>query len=82
MKGFLHHLILRAAELILRHTDGSTHALKLPSDPRFWLPGNTTHTISDKISIPKNFPPGQYELLLNLPQIRNLDYATPDIPFV
>lgn len=66
-EGFSAPFNPRAAELILRHTDGSTHALKLPSDPRFWLPGNTTHTISDKISIPKNFPPGQYELLLNLP---------------
>ena len=65
-EGFSAPFNPRAAELILRHTDGSTHALKLPSDPRFWLPGNT-HTITDKITVPKDFPPGQYELLLNLP---------------
>jgi len=64
----------RAVELILRHSDGTTHAFALADDPRLWLPGQT-NTINGEILIPEALPTGEYELLLNLPdpepQLRN-----------
>lgn len=65
-EGFSAPFNPREAELILRHTDGSTYTSRLPNDPRFWLPGEI-HTITDEINIPENFRAGNYELLLNLP---------------
>lgn len=65
-EGFSAPFNPRAVELILRHTDGSTYTFELPDDPRFWLAGKI-HTITGEISIPENFPAGDYTLLLNLP---------------
>ncbi len=67
----------RAVELVLRRTDGLTHAFELynpnPSDtidnlkdPRFWLAGGT-YTPSYTSTIPLTLPTGSYELFLNLP---------------
>ena len=65
-EGFSAPFNPRLVELILRHTDGSTRTFELPNNPRFWLPGKI-HAITGEISIPENFPAGDYELLLNLP---------------
>jgi hypothetical protein len=65
-EGFAAPFNPRAVELILRHSDGSTYAFALDQDPRFWLPG-TTVAISAEIPIPENFPTGDYEVLLNMP---------------
>lgn len=65
-EGFSAPFNPRVVELIFRHSDGSTRTFELPNDPRFWLPGKI-HTIAGEISIPENFPAGDYELLLNLP---------------
>ncbi len=65
-KGFSAPFNPRAVELILRHTDGTAYAFALSADPRFWLSGQT-HTITDEITIPIDFPAGEYEVLLNLP---------------
>lgn len=65
-EGFSAPFNPRVVELIFRHSDGSTRTFELPNDPRFWLPGEI-HTITGEISIPENFPAGDYELLLNLP---------------
>jgi len=67
----------RAVELVLRRTDGLTHAFELynpdPSDtidrlkdPRFWLAGGT-YTPSYTSTIPLTLPAGSYELFLNVP---------------
>lgn len=65
-EGFSAPFNPRLVELIFRHSDGTTHTFELPNDPRFWLPGEI-HTIAGEISVPENFPAGDYELLLNLP---------------
>lgn len=65
-EGFAAPFNPRAVELILRHTNGSTHSFKLSNDPRFWLPGNI-QAITGEITIPSDFPVGNYEVLLNLP---------------
>lgn len=65
-EGFAAPFNPRAVELILRRTDGWKYAFQLPEDPRFWLAGET-HTTTNEIAIPADFPPGNYELLLNLP---------------
>ncbi len=59
----------RLVKLLLRHTgDGSFYPVTLPDDPRFWLAdGHITYTLSHTLSIPVDLPPGDYELLLHLP---------------
>lgn len=64
--GFSAPINPRLVELILRHSDGSTHSFSVADDPRFWLAGQS-HTVAGEIVVPANFPAGQYELLLNLP---------------
>lgn len=57
----------RGVELILRHSTGTTHSFNLPSDPRLWQPNMDVEPIIGQITIPKDFPLGTYEVLLNLP---------------
>jgi len=64
--GFAAPFNPRAVELVLRHTDGAIHRFSLPDNPKLWLPGQL-HLISGEILIPENFPQGEYQLLLNLP---------------
>lgn len=49
----------------------------MPDDPRFWLPGNV-HTISNDIKLPNDFPIGNYEVLLNLPDPEPTLYNRPE----
>ncbi|WP_293006112.1 DUF4832 domain-containing protein [Nitrosomonas sp.] len=76
-EGFSAPFNPRAAELILRHTNGSLHTFKLSTDPRLWLPGKI-HTIAGEISIPADFRAGDYELLLNLPDPEPKLYPRPE----
>jgi hypothetical protein len=76
-EGFSAPFNPRTVELILRHSDGSVHTFKLPNDPMTWLPGQT-HTIAGEINIPENFPEGDYELLLNLPDPEPDLYQRPE----
>lgn len=56
----------RPLELILRHTKTrKQYRLAMKADVRRWLPGRVH--LQDSLLIPANVPPGQYELLLNLP---------------
>jgi hypothetical protein len=64
--GFAAPFNPRGVELILRHDNGATHAFALPDDPRRWLPGGP-HRIAGSVEIPQSMPPGNYELLLHLP---------------
>jgi Domain of unknown function (DUF4832)/Domain of unknown function (DUF4874) len=76
-EGFSAPFNPRAVELILRRTDGSTYTFKLPNDPRFWQPGKI-HTITDQIKIPMDFPAGNYEVLLNLPDPEPMLHQRPE----
>lgn len=67
----------RGLELVLRNT--ITNALffaPLDHDPRTWFSGS--HSISSDICISPNIPPGNYELLLNLPDPEPTLYDNPD----
>ncbi len=62
----------RLVELLLRHqVTGEIHRISLPDDPRLWLADNTTiYSIVHTVAIPATLPPGNYDLLLNLPDPR------------
>ncbi len=56
----------RPAKLILRHTEtGELKTFELVTDVRKWYSGD--HKIVETIKIPGDFPTGDYELLLHLP---------------
>jgi hypothetical protein len=59
----------RPVKLLLRHTTNSLiYTTTLPDDPRFWLAdNNATYSLNHTICTPTNMPPGDYELLLHLP---------------
>lgn len=58
----------RRVELILRNTTtGNVYPFALPADPRWWLPGGATYTLDHWVALPQNLPPGNYALLLHLP---------------
>lgn len=59
----------RLVKLLLRQTsNGLIYQVTLPDDPRFWLPDNLiTYSLSHTICTPTDMPPGDYELLLHLP---------------
>ncbi|GAA4313280.1 hypothetical protein GCM10023149_08980 [Mucilaginibacter gynuensis] len=56
----------RTAKLVLRNTKtGEVQSLTLATDVRKWYSG--TQKVEESISIPSDFPAGDYEMLLNLP---------------
>jgi len=58
----------RDLELVLRSkADDSVHRFKIDADPRRWLPDDGEIKIDVSLSIPASFVPGEYEMLLNLP---------------
>ena len=69
----------RPVELLLRHTtSGTIHRSSLPDDPRFWL-ADEAATYSLDYAIPTaGIPPGEYELLLNLPAPEPALYGRPE----
>jgi hypothetical protein len=57
----------RDVELVLRNTSsGALYRLKLNTDPRLWLPGQTI-TINQNLTLPAGMASGNYAVLLNLP---------------
>lgn len=66
--GFASPYNPRDFELILRHkTSGETVAFKTYMDPRYWFPTYDIIPLKLSASLPVDFPTGDYELLLNLP---------------
>lgn len=65
--GFATPLNERPVEAVLRHAGSSrTHFLPLETDPRRWWNGETrNHTFS--VALPADVTPGEYNLLVNLP---------------
>jgi hypothetical protein len=65
--GFATPLNPRPVELVLRHLPGGrTHFVALDTDPRRWWNGETRNHIFT-IRLPTAVTPGNYELLMNLP---------------
>lgn len=57
----------RAVELVLRNReDGAVHRLAINAEPRLWLPGRDI-VLRQAVTLPWSLPPGEYALLLNLP---------------
>lgn len=57
----------RGAELVLRAAStGALTRLPLTADPRRWAAGATT-AVTETLTLPGTLAPGEYELLLNLP---------------
>ncbi len=56
----------RELELVLRARGGSTVRLKIPADPRRWLPGAPI-TIPIALVLPRTMRPGTYQAALALP---------------
>ena len=58
----------RDLEAVLRaKSNGAVTRFKLTADPRHWLPENGNITVNANVSLPANFPLGDYDVLLNLP---------------
>ncbi len=58
----------RDLELILRSkTDNTIHSFKINADPRRWLPDDGEIEVDFSMTVPASFVPGEYEVLLNLP---------------
>ena len=57
----------RAVDLVLRsRSDGTTYHLPLNAEPRLWLPGRAI-ALRQTVQLPQALPPGDYALLLHLP---------------
>ncbi len=68
----------RLVELVLREPDrGGEYMLKLEEDPRMWASGET-RTVSARGGIPRDMPPGRYEVFLNLPDPTLSLYGRPE----
>jgi len=58
----------RPLEIILRHVQtGAVHTLVTDADPRTWWPDRGAIDVAVSVAIPSDLAPGDYELLLNLP---------------
>jgi hypothetical protein len=59
---------VRDLELILRsRAEGTVHKFEINADPRRWLPDDGEIEVEFSMTIPVSFVPGEYEVLLNLP---------------
>ncbi|MCB0114948.1 MAG: DUF4832 domain-containing protein [Caldilineaceae bacterium] len=66
-EGFAAPINPRPLALVLRSTaDGDVHILGINQDLRQWLPGSL-HRIDDTLTVPADLAPGDYEMLLSLP---------------
>ena len=58
----------RDLELILRSkAEGTVHRFEINADPRRWLPDDGEIEVDFSMNVPTSFVPGEYEVLLNLP---------------
>ena len=55
----------RHAYIVLK-SGNNTYSIQLTSDPRRWLPDETT-TINETLTVPSNVPNGTYQLYLHMP---------------
>ena len=66
----------RPIQLVLRNGDGKTRSFNFKSDPRYWFTGNIS--VEEDFLLPADVSPGDYELLLNLPDKSNLLAGRPE----
>jgi hypothetical protein len=67
-EGFAAPYNERDLELVLRSkSNGSIFRFSLSYDPRTWLPDNGKISVKPSVALPSSMPPGNYEVLLNLP---------------
>ncbi len=67
----------RGIEIILRNTaTAALYFAELNTDPRFWLTGS--HNVNEALCLPVDIPTGNYDLLLNLPDVDYRLYARPE----
>ena len=65
--GFATPLNVRPVEAVLRHVGTDrTHFLPLDTDPRRWWNGET-HNYPFNVQLPTDVTPGEYDVLVNLP---------------
>lgn len=65
----------RKLEVILRHkASGKVYRLSTGIDPRTWLSGSTT-TVAVSGGVPTSAPTGDYDVLLNLPDVAGALYG-------
>lgn len=58
----------RDLEIVFRaKSNGTVTRFKLTDDPRKWFPENGDITIDARVNFSSNFPVGDYEMMLNLP---------------
>lgn len=68
----------RAAEIILRHSEtGKKYKLSIKEEPRFWMPGQVKE-INISGGVPAEIIPGEYQVLLNLPDPTSSLYGRPE----
>lgn len=68
----------RGLEVILRNPKtGNEYYLPVNNDPRLWLPGSTK-VVNIVGGIPATMPPGEYQVLLNLPDPTSRLYKRPE----
>jgi hypothetical protein len=66
-EGFATPLNERPVEAVLRRVEtGETHVLSLQADPRRWWSGETTN-YPIRVDLPAAVTPGEYDVLVNLP---------------
>lgn len=69
----------RLLEIVLRNKTGARHRVRLPDDPRGWLPDQTAgYTVTVSAQIPATLAAGQYEVLLSLPDPSQTLYERPE----
>jgi hypothetical protein len=70
----------RRVELWLRPKVGNVnYRATLPDDPRFWLAGDSlTYSLAYTLCIRTDMPPGDYEMLLRLPDPESRLYGRPE----
>jgi len=68
----------RLVEIVLRHSaDGRLYRLPVDADPRFWQPEGI-HLVEVNTPLPPDIEPGEYDILLNLPDPDNRLYGRPE----
>lgn len=66
--GFAMPFSQRTPYLIFRNTaTNAEYSVALETDPRFWTSGGVVTDINENIALPPNIVPGNYKLLLHLP---------------
>jgi len=69
--GFASVYNKRIAYIVLRNTStNAVYSIPLSSNPQLWL-GTNVIDISEQLNLPANIVPGNYEMLLNLPDFHS-----------